>query len=265
MTYIKPLAGQRILLIGGTSGIGFCIAENALVHGATVIIASSKQSSIDNALSRLHESYHDLAANTSGHVIDLHSPNCESEIISLLKAATTNGSVLLDHIAVTAGDVPPIQPISQFEPATFTNAQQIRLIAPLFLAKHAPNKYLRASNRSSITFTSGNNRPKRNFVVPATIRGAMESMTQALAVDLQPIRVNLVVPGSTDTELFSKRMSSEQLESFRQTFKEGTLTGVIGRPQDVSEAYVYIMRDANVTGQALYSDGGLLLAPGMRS
>ena len=261
--YVNTLAAQRILLIGGTSGIGFSIAENALAHGAMVIIASSKQFSIDNAISRLRGSYPELAADISGHVIDLSSPNCETDIIKLLEAATKQGEVLLDHIVVTAGDMPPLGPIEQFESAALLKGQQLRLIAPMLLAKHA-KKYLRVSNRSSMTFTSGNSRPKKGFVIPTTIRGAMESMTQALAVDLQPVRVNLVVPGATDTELFSKRLSPEQLEAFKGTMKEETLTGVMGQPQDVSEAYMYLMRDANATGQALYSDGGLLLAPGLK-
>lgn len=259
--HANKLAGQRILLVGGTSGIGFVLAEQTLELGASVILASSKQASIDNALSRLSNDYPDLHSNTSGHIIDLHSPDVESAIVQLLKLATNNGTDLLDHIVITAGDMPNLTPADQFEgAATLAQAQQIRLVAPMFFAKHAPKKYLRDSNNSSLTFASGSAIPQRNFVIPNLLRNAAKGMTEGLAVDLQPVRVNLVVPGPTETELFSKRMSKEQLDAFKGSFKDTALTGVMGRPEDVSEAFLYVLKDANVTGQTLYSDGGLMFA-----
>jgi len=265
--YTNKLHGKRVLVLGGTSGIGFCVAENALENGAIVTVASSRQESIDKTLSRLRESYPDFANNISGHTIDLRSDDAESSLVSLFDHATNNGKDLLDHIVSTAGDSFGLQPLSAFEGAeTLMNAQLVRVVAPMFIAKHAPGKYLRTSNQSSITFTGGVNfhRPGQGWTVPAAAGGAMHGIVRGLAVDLHPIRVNVVDPGAVDTELFGKVFTSEQLDGVRAKFKEQTLTGEMGRPEDVSEAYLYCMRDAFLTGQGILTEGGMLLAPGLQ-
>lgn len=264
--YTNKLHNKRVLVLGGTSGIGFCVAENALENGAIVTVASSRQESIDKTLSRLRDSYPNLTGNISGHTIDLRSDGAEESIISLLDSATNNGKDLLDHIVSTAGDSLPIQPLSAFDgTATLDKAQRVRIIAPMLIAKHAPGKYLRSSNKSTITLTGGVNthRPGVNWLIPGYAGAGLQGLVRALAVDLRPIRVNLVEPGAVETELFSRVYAGEQLEKMLAEFKKQTLTGAIGRPEDVSELYVYFIRDSFVTGQCVLSEGGLLLAAGL--
>ena len=264
--YTNKLHNKRVLVLGGTSGIGFCVAENALENGAVVIVASSRQESIDKTLSRLRGSYPDLTDNISGHTIDLRSDDAENAIISLLDSATNNGNAPLDHIVSTAGDSLALQPLSAFSgAATLEKAQRVRIIAPMLIAKHAPGKYLRSSNQSTITLTGGVNthRPGVNWSIPVYAGAGLQGLVRALAVDLRPIRVNLVEPGAVETELFSRVYSGETLEKMLAEFKKQTLTGAIGRPEDVSELYVYFMRDPFVTGQSVLSEGGLLLAAGL--
>lgn len=83
-------------------------------------------------------------------------------------------------------------------------------------------------------------------------------MTRGLAVDIAPIRVNLVSPGAIDTELFD-RLGMQQKEQVLQMLAKQTLVGKVGRPQDVAEAYLYCMRDSFCTGTIFSSDGGRLL------
>lgn len=264
--YSNKLQDKRVLILGGTSGIGFCVAENALENGATVIVASSRQESVDKTLSRLQESYPSLTGNVFGHTIDLRSDDAESSIISLLDFATNNGKDVLDHIVSTAGDSVAIKPLSAFEGAgSLSDAQRVRVVAPILIAKHAPGKYLKQSSRSSITLTGGVNahRPGQNWFISASGGAALQGLVRSLAVDLRPIRVNLVEPGAVDTEIFSKNFQGgEQLDKLRAEFAKQTLTGEMGRPEDVSEAYLYFMRDAFATGQCNLTEGGLLLAAG---
>ncbi|KAK5940940.1 hypothetical protein PMZ80_006217 [Knufia obscura] len=264
--YINKLHNKRVLILGGTSGIGFCVAENVLENGAIVIVASSRQESIDKTLARLRESYPDSSKNVSGHVIDLRSDNVEAHIICLLDSATNNAKAPLDHIVSTAGDNVAIQPLSAFNGMeTIISAQRVRYNASMLIAKHAPGKYLRRSNHSSITLTGGVNthRPGNNWAIPASLGAALHGLVRALAVDLRPIRVNIVEPGATDTELFSRTFTDkERLEKLKEVFRKQTLTGEMGRPEDVSEAYIYFMRDRFVTGQSVLTEGGLLLAAG---
>lgn len=260
----SKLQDKRILILGGTSGIGFCVAENCLENGAIVIVASSRQESIDKTISRLSTSYPDFSSRISGHIIDLRSDTAETSILALLDTATNHKTHLLDHIVSTAGDSVPIQPLSAFRDATtLTDAQRVRVLAPMYIAKHA-KQYMHDSARSSITITSGVNSymPGNGWALPALAGMAVEGLVRALAVDLRPVRVNAVAPGAVWTELFQRTFTGEQLERFKQEFARQTLVGDVGMPEDVSEAYLYFMRDAFVTGQVVLTEGGLLLAPG---
>lgn len=184
--------------------------------------------------------------------------------MDLLKSATNDGKDLLDHIVSTAGDALAIGGISEFAgTSTLTSALRVRTVAPLFLAKHAPGKYMHISSRSSITLTGGVNtyKPAPNWFIISLMGGAADGMMRGLAVDLKPIRVNVVAPGAIDTELFD-RSFGEGKEKVVERFGKGTLVGRVGTPEDMSEAYLYVMRDGFLTGQTVLSEGGSLIAPG---
>ena len=86
-------------------------------------------------------------------------------------------------------------------------------------------------------------------------------MARGLAVDLKPIRVNVMAPGAIDTEIFDVYAAGDpaRRERLREVFAAKTLLGKCGRPEDTAEAYLYLMRDAFVTGHVLVTDGGYLL------
>lgn len=90
---------------------------------------------------------------------------------------------------------------------------------------------------------------------------AKEGMARGLAVDLKPIRVNLVSPGAIDTEIFDN-FSDGNLVTRKQLielYASKTLLGKCGSPEDTAEAYLYMMRDTFVTGHILHTSGGYLL------
>ena len=73
--YTSKLHDTRLLIFGGTSGMGFCVAEAAIEHGAHVCISGSKQYKLERALSRLQSTYPDSASEVSGHICDLSQPD----------------------------------------------------------------------------------------------------------------------------------------------------------------------------------------------
>ena len=83
-------------------------------------------------------------------------------------------------------------------------------------------------------------------------------MTRGMALDLKPIRVNLISPGAVDTELWGN-LSPEQQEATKKRLAENVPTGKMGLPQDVAEAYLYVMKDQNVTGSVVSTNSGSLL------
>ena len=83
-------------------------------------------------------------------------------------------------------------------------------------------------------------------------------MARGLALDLKPVRVNVVSPGAVDTELW-KGMTEEAKGEMFKAIGEKVPTGRVGRVEDVAEAFLYCMRDGNVTGSMVSSNGGALL------
>jgi NAD(P)-dependent dehydrogenase (short-subunit alcohol dehydrogenase family) len=112
----------------------------------------------------------------------------------------------------------------------------------------------------SITMTSGvaGLRPRKGWTVAASICGAIEALTRALAVELAPIRVNAVCPGLVRTELWSDMTESDR-EAMYSVAGQRLPVGRVGEADDLAEAYVYLMREGFGAGQAIVVDGGAVL------
>ena len=258
--YLAKLKGSRILVFGATSGIGYAVSEGALEHGAHVVLTGSKQTKLADTTSRLLSNYDDSdnkpSSLISSHVCDLSNPDAmEANLTALLEAATNGKKNKIDHIVFTAGDALPLKPMSEITPAYIQTAGNVRFIAPLMLAKLIPI-YMVPSADSSFTITSGviGTKPTPGWFITAGYSGAQEGLARGLAVDLAPVRVNCVSPGSVKTELLAG-LPDEAMEYMKQA----TLTKRLGRPEDLAEVYLYAMKDGFVTGSVLHSNGGRLL------
>ncbi|KIL56786.1 hypothetical protein M378DRAFT_172400 [Amanita muscaria Koide BX008] len=262
---ITKLAGKRILLLGGTSGIGFAVAEAALEHGAFVVVSSSQLTKVENAVSRLKTSYptDDFHSRISGFTCDLANPeNLEENLLALLKQSTTTadgGQALLDHIVFTAGDLQKFKPIQELTVDYIRDWGTVRFVAPLILAKLV-GPFICPSHTSSITLTSGSStaRPPPGWSMVVGYAGGIETMTRGLAVDLAPIRVNCVLPGAVHTEFWTS-IPKEALDGVLKQYGEKTLVGHVAKPDDIAEAYIYAMKDNFCTGSSIHNNGGALL------
>ncbi|OXV06706.1 hypothetical protein Egran_05527, partial [Elaphomyces granulatus] len=238
LKYVTKLAGARVLVLGGTSGIGFAVAAAALEHGATVIISGSQAHRLESALARLKQAYPDPSYHhrLSGYTCDLGVPEkLEENLSSLFKQSTTTAAVqqqeqsppspLIDHIVFTAGDSPQITPVSDVTVDYIQKTGSVRFLGPLILAKLAP-KYMTATSNSSITLTSGSQslKPLPKWTVLVAYGCAVEGMARGLAVDLLPIRVNCVAPGAILTELFDS-IPAERRQSVLEQMSKDTLIG----------------------------------------
>jgi NAD(P)-dependent dehydrogenase (short-subunit alcohol dehydrogenase family) len=258
LKYTNKLHNKRVLVLGGTSGIGFCVAEACVEYGAIVTVASSRQAKIDKTIQRLTTSYPDAKDRIFGQTCDLASEDVEGELKRMFKFATKDGK--LDHVVNTAGD-----PFGQVKLADITSAQilklgNVRYVGMLLMAKLAPD-HMNVSSASTITSTGGviGTKPSEGWSAVAGWSSAKEGMVRGLAVDLKPIRVNCVCPGAIDTELFDTIGGGGMRDQLTELFKEKTLLKKVGKPEDMAEAYLYLMRDTFVTGTTLLSDGGYVL------
>lgn len=259
--YTSKLANQRVLVLGSTSGIGFCVAEAAFEHGANLILSSSNQSKLDNTVTRLRQAYPERSHQAiTTQVCDLaDTANLDRNLSALFEAATNSGEQKLNHIASTAGDALGPVSLANLTPEIISKGFAVRFTAIAVMAKFI-HKYMDVSPRSSFTFTSGvrSKRPAPNWSLMTAGAGGIEGLMRGLAVDLSPVRVNVVSPGAVHTELFDA-LPAESRDAMLEMFRQGALTETVGRPEDLAESYIYIMKDSFVTGSEIESNGGAAL------
>lgn len=238
---IPTLKDKRIVVVGGGSGIGFAIAQGAIAEGARVTIGSTSADKINGAVER-------LGAGATGGVIDV---NDDASVASFF-----GGLGPFDHLAFTAGDWNRVVgggTLAEMDLNAVRAAPNVRFWGALLTIKHA-QKHLAPDG--SITLTDGvlSHRPMKGAIFSTAFGGAIEHLARALAVDLAPIRVNAVCPGLVLTEQIAK-WPAENIERMTR----GQPIPRAGDPDEVAQAYLYLMRGGFTTGQVIVVDGGRML------
>lgn len=237
------LNGKRIVVLGGSSGIGLATAQAAAREGASVVIASSQRARVDAALAS-------LPAGAEGTALDLTQAAAVEAFFGRLGP--------FDHLAFTAGETLQLGPLATSDIAAARRFFDLRYWGAYLAAKHGARS-IRPGG--SIVFTSGiaaDRPPQPGWALGASICAAMEGLTRALAVELAPLRVNLVSPGFVRTPLWAGMAEAER-EALYQAVAARLPVGHVGEAAEIAEAYLYLMRQSFGTGHVLVVDGGGLL------
>lgn len=261
--YLTKFQDKSVLLVGGTSGIGFGIAEASIEFGASVVVASRTQANVDKAVERLKASYPDAKSKIRGHTVDLGANDVEAQLQKLFDFATNTGSDKLDHVVDTAGDLSMAGRLNlqTVTPDLMAEANKVRLVGSIMLAKYT-NKYLNKAYTSSFTMTSGAlaYRPQAGYGIMLGAGGGKDSLTRGLAKDMAPIRVNLVSPGAIETELLYRLAPGGKNDAMVERFQSMSILKRIGDVEDTTEVYMMIMKSNFVTGTVMHVEGGYLLS-----
>lgn len=229
------LKEKRVVIIGGSAGIGKATARAALGAGASVVVASRSEE-------ELSEARRELGASVATCVLDVRDARetdyCFSQIGSF------------DHLVVTAAEV-HAAPFAEADVDMVRGVWDTKVLGP-FVATQTALPYLREGG--SVTLFSGvaAHRPARGLAVVAAANGAVEALARALALELSPLRVNAVCPGLIDTHA----MSAEQ----RRAFAEALPARCVGEAADVAEAVLLLLQNRYITGTVLHIDGGKMIS-----
>jgi NAD(P)-dependent dehydrogenase (short-subunit alcohol dehydrogenase family) len=230
------LQGKRVVVVGGSSGLGFAVAELAQELGAALVVASSTRAKVDAAVARLDGS--------TGDLVDLRQ---EASIVGFLDRLEP-----FDHLVITGGDVDRRRFASteHLDLGVAHEAFEARVFGSIGFIKHGRHKIIPGG---SITLTSGvlARRPRKGSPMPTATVGAVEQVVRGFAVDLAPLRINGVCPGLTLTQNILAS-GPERIAA---------LTAGLPLPRaasaaEVALAYIYLMLNTYVTGQILPVDGG---------
>jgi NAD(P)-dependent dehydrogenase (short-subunit alcohol dehydrogenase family) len=237
------LDGSRIVILGGSSGIGLAVAQAAAQKGADIVIASSNRARLDAALATLPE-------HAAGHALDLRDETAMQALFAELGP--------FDHLVYTAGEALQMGALAETDLAQGRAFFELRYWGAFAAAKHGSSS-IRPGG--SIVFTSGTagQRPQSGWSLGASICSAMEGLTRALAVELAPIRVNIVAPGFVRSPLWDPMPEAQREALYRQIGEKLPLRHV-GTVEEVATTYLYLMTQSYGTGQVVTVDGGGALA-----
>jgi NAD(P)-dependent dehydrogenase (short-subunit alcohol dehydrogenase family) len=232
------LLGQTVVVIGGSAGIGLETARRARVEGARVILTGRNPAPLQRAASELG------ALSTA--VFDAMDPASLERFFRDLPA-------VIDHVMVTAGG-PHYGRLLEMDFEQARRALDAHPLLMLQVARAAANK-VRPGGTLVFMGGTGGRRPGVGLGIVPTVTAALPALTASLAIELAPIRVNLIAAGFVDTPL-SAELLGDELENRRNQLR-GTLPirRVVG-PADVAALAVHIMINTALTGATYDIDGG---------
>lgn len=231
------LAGKKVVVVGGSSGIGLATAELAKAQGADVVIASRSAEKLNPVAERLK---------VTAIPVDVTSDQSVSELFRRI------GPV--DHVVLTA---------AQLRTGPFKTVAMEDVRATMegkFWGAWRVAREAEIRPGGSLTLVTGflSVRPRPNSAIVSAANGALESLARALALELAPVRVNAVSPGVIDTPIRAAMPEAARKEMLAKT-AAALPVGRVGVAGDIAQQILSFMANGFATGSIVYVDGGALV------
>jgi NAD(P)-dependent dehydrogenase (short-subunit alcohol dehydrogenase family) len=238
-THRQPeLVGQTIVLIGGSAGIGLETARRARSEGADVVLVGRNPD-------RLERAARDVEARSTAAF--------DADDTAALKRFFDGLPDPIDHVMVTAGG-PDYAPLLEMSSAQVHHALGSHVVLALEVARHAAGK-MRPGGTLLLMGGTGGRKISRELGIISVATALLPPFTAALALELAPIRVNLIAAGFVDTPL-SASLLGDRLEERRKELRATLPIGRVVGPADVAALAVHIMSNTALTGATYDIDGG---------
>jgi NAD(P)-dependent dehydrogenase (short-subunit alcohol dehydrogenase family) len=231
------LTGKKVVVIGGSSGIGLATAELAKAEGAEVTIASRNAARLDEVAAKLK---------VAAIPVDVTDDESVAALFRKLGA--------VDHVVVTAAQL-RTGPFKTVAMADVRATMESKFWGAWRVAREAEFR-----PGGSLTLVSGflSVRPRPNSAIVGAANGALESLARSLALELAPVRVNAVSPGIIDTPIRAAMPEEARRDMLAKT-AAALPVGRVGVGEDVARQILAFMSIGFATGSIVYLDGGALV------
>ncbi|MDX2014056.1 MAG: SDR family oxidoreductase [Myxococcaceae bacterium] len=234
---MKTLEKQRVVVVGGASGIGLAVAAAAAREGALVDVHDVDPAAVARVKDTLPRGRH--------RVVDI------LDEAAVVNAFDEPGP--LDHVYVAAGFA-GASSIVDGDLAAQWRIIDVRLKGSAHVVR-AASKRMRPAGSFTLTGGVSTDRPAKGSWAINVSTAATEQLTRTLAVELAPLRFNAVAPGWTDTPMWDRVLGPNKAQVFSDV-AQTLLTKRLSRPDEVAEAVLFLMRTEAITGEVLHVDGG---------
>ena len=231
------LLGQTVVVIGGSAGIGFETARRARAEGAKVILAARN-------LERLKQAAKEIDA-LSTAAFDASDPIAIERFFRDLPT--------IDHVMVTAGR-PYYGRLADMDFTKIRDVVGEHVLQALYVARYAANK-VRPGGTLIFMGGTGGRRPAIGMSIAGAMTAALPALTANLALEIAPVRVNLIAAGFVDTPL-SAELLGDDLEKRRHQLRTTLPIKRVVGPADVAALAIHIMTNTALTGATYDIDGG---------
>ena len=235
---LPGLRGQTVVLIGGSAGIGLETARRARTEGADVILTGRNAG-------RLEQAALEVGAQRSASFDANDSASLQKFFDDLPDP--------IDHVMVTAGG-PSYRPLLEMNPDQVRDALGDHVVLDLEVARNAAGR-MRPGGSLVFMGGTGGRRIRRDLGIVSAATAALPPFTATLALELAPIRVNLIAAGFVDTPL-SASLLGDRLEERRNELRAKLPIGRVVTAADVAALAVHLMSNTALTGATFDIDGG---------
>jgi NAD(P)-dependent dehydrogenase (short-subunit alcohol dehydrogenase family) len=232
------LLGQTVVLIGGSAGIGLETARRARAEGADVVLVGRNPERLEKAAA-------DVDARSTA-AFDAGDPAALESFFADLPGP-------IDHVLITAGG-PHYVPMLEMNPDQVRETLSDHVVQALAAARGVAGK-MRSGGSLLLMGGTGGRRISRELGLFSAATAVLPPFTAALALQIAPVRVNLIAAGFVDTPL-SASLLGEGLEARRQELRESLPIGRVVGPDDVAALAVHLMSNTALTGATYDIDGG---------
>ncbi len=233
------LLGQTVVLIGGSAGIGLETARLARAEGADVVLTGRNRE-------RLEQAARDVGARSTAAF--------DATDAAALKRFFDELPAPIDHVLVT-GPGPSYAPLLEMDADQVRRELGDHVVLGLDVARNAAPK-MRPGGTLLLMGGTGGRRISRELGLASAATAVLPPFTAALALQIAPVRVNLIAAGFVDTPLSASYFSAEALEARRDELRATLPIGRVVGPADVAALAVHLMANSALTGATYDIDGG---------